>query len=116
MGWLIDELGRGQYNETEALCTRLLRIERPQPELLFTRAEAKRLRNKANDFNTALEDLNAAVELTKEPAETYRSMGLIRRSLGQKTEAIDALEIYVQRAPQAADAELIKSYIGELKV
>jgi beta-barrel assembly-enhancing protease len=115
LGWLHEELDRAQYDETLNLCTRLLRMDLPQPEVLYTRAEAYRLRGKPADRDSGLADLRAAIALGNEPAETHRSLGQYLRASNLKSEAAAAFENYIQRQPQAKDIDLIKAYIGELK-
>jgi predicted Zn-dependent protease len=113
--WLIDEIKRGQHEETIALLTRLARDIPSRPEYLVARGETYRLRADKDDFDKALGDYQAALALEGVPAEAYRGLGMIQRMRDQPAEARTNLLRYLELAPQAPDAGMIKSYVEELK-
>ena len=113
--WLIDEIKRGQHEETIALLTRLARNIPSRPEYLVARGETYRLRADKDDFDKALGDYQAALALEGVPAEAYRGLGMIQRMRDQPAEARTNLLRYLELAPQAPDAGMIKSYVEELK-
>jgi predicted Zn-dependent protease len=110
-----DELRRAQYDETVVLATRLMAARPQRADLVCLRAEACRLRGKDGDADAALADFDAALTLTEPPLSVHRGRGFILRQQGRRQAAHDAFERYVQAAPGAPDAEIIKTYIDELK-
>jgi predicted Zn-dependent protease len=113
--FLEDEIKRGQYPETIALLDRKLTIEAQRPDLLYARAEAKRLRGQDKDVEQALADLSAASTMPNAPAQAYRSLGLLLRERKDNVGAAAAFTRYLEAAPAAADAGLIKAYLSELQ-
>lgn len=113
--FLEDEIKRGQYPETIALLDRKLALEPQRPDLLYARAEAKRLRGKDKDVEQALADLNAASALPEAPAQAHRSLGLLLRERKDNAGAAAAFTRYLEAAPAAPDAGLIKTYLSELQ-
>jgi predicted Zn-dependent protease len=113
--WLIEEVKRGQHEETLALLTRLARDIPARPEYLVARGETYRLRGGNDDFDKALADYQAAVSFEGVPPEAYRGLGMIQRMRDQPAEARTNLLRYLELAPQAPDAGMIKSYVEELK-
>ena len=115
MEWLTDEIKRGQHEESIALLSRMLNFQPAQPDILFARGEVYRLRGKDKDFDTALDDFRGAADLGGEPAETHRSMALIYTSRKQADLARTSFQRYLEVAPGAPDAAMIKSYMEELR-
>lgn len=115
LGWLQDEVKRGQYEESLVLFDRMLKKEPRDAEVLFARGEVYRLRDEPGDAERALADLQAAGGLEKAPAETFRAIGLIQQQRGDKAAASTAFQSYLARAPQAADAAMVRSYLAELQ-
>lgn len=113
--FLEDEIKRGQYPETIALLDRKLALEPQRPDLLYARAEAKRLRGQDKDVEQALADLNAASALPNAPAQAHRSLGLLLRERKDNAGAAAAFARYLEAAPAAPDAGLIKTYLSELQ-
>jgi tetratricopeptide (TPR) repeat protein len=114
-GWLQDEVKRGQYEESLLLFERMLRKDDKDADVLYARGEVFRLRDDGGDAEKALADLDRASRLPKPPAETFRALGLLHKQRGDRASAAQAFETYLARAPQAADAELVRSYLTELK-
>ncbi len=115
LDWLRDEVSRGQHGESLALFNRLLKIERPQPELHFALGEVYRNRNGAKDFELAIASYKKAISIGNEPTEIHRSLGLLYRSNNDNANAQNSLNKYLELAPQAQDAGLIRGYLQELK-
>jgi predicted Zn-dependent protease len=114
-GWLQDEVKRGQYEESLLLFDRMLRKDKQDGDVLYARGEVFRLRDESGDAEKALADLDRASRLPKPPVETFRSLGLVHKQRRDPAAAVQAFERYLAQAPQAADAELVRSYLTELK-
>lgn len=114
--FLEDEIKRGQYPETIALLDRKLALEPQRPDLLYARAEAKRLRGQDKDVEQALADLHAASAMPDTPAQAHRSLGLMLRERKDNAGAAAAFTRYLEAAPAAPDAGLIKNYLSELQL
>jgi beta-barrel assembly-enhancing protease len=112
---LDDEVKRGQYGETLVLLDRMIKRQPQRADLLYFRGEARRLRANDGDHDAALTDLTLATTLGNEPAQVHRSIGYIHQKREQTAEARAAFSIYIERAPAAPDAGLIKTYINESK-
>lgn len=111
---LADELARGQYDQTIALLDRLVEREPQRADLRYTRGEARRLRADGTDVNLALDDFNQAIALAEPPPAVYRSLGLVYRDQRQREAAVQSFTRYLELAPDAADAGMIKSYLEEM--
>ena len=114
-GLLEDELKRGQYGETLVLLDRMAQREPQRADLLYFRGETRRLRAKDGDLDQALVDLQQAVVLGSEPVQVHRAIGYIHQRREQWPEARAAFSRYVERAPEAPDVSLIKTYLTESK-
>lgn len=108
--WLADEIRRGQHEESLALFTRM-HNRQPQADVLWARGEVYRLRGKDKDADAALADYQAAIALSAEPPEVHRGAGLIYRMRQQEEAARDSFRRYLELAPTAPDATMIKSYM-----
>lgn len=113
--WLGEEIKRGQHEETLALLTRLVARVPSEPAYVTARAETYRLRAKDDDLDKAVLDYTTAVSMQGVPAEAYRGLGMIHRARGQPDPARANLLRYLELAPEAPDAAMIKSYVEELK-
>jgi predicted Zn-dependent protease len=113
--WIEDEIKRGQYAESIALFTRLIK-GRVSPGLMTcNRGEAHRLRAQAGDHDLALVDYREAVQSPTPVAKAWRGIGLIERQRQRRAEAAQAFSNYLALAADAPDAALIQSYVEELK-
>jgi beta-barrel assembly-enhancing protease len=115
LGWLQDEVKRGQYEESLVLFDRMLKKDAKDVEVLFARGEVYRLRDDAGDLPRALADLEVASRLPRAPAETFRGLGLVHKQRNDRAAAAQAFETYLAQAPQAADAAMVRGYVAELK-
>lgn len=114
MDWLMDEVKRGQYEESLVLFERLVAVQ-GSSLVRFARAEVYRNRGAAGDLEHSLADLTAVTSGPEPVIEAYRSLGLVYRQLQRAPEARQAFEHYLKQMPDAADAGLIGSYLSELK-
>ena len=62
----------------------------------------------------AIAAYEAAVRCDSSYADAYRELGLLYRAQDRRREASDALARYVQLAPNAADAPIVRTYVAEL--
>jgi hypothetical protein len=111
--WLADEIKRGQREESLALFTRLASSGAPPAPYLAARGEVFRLRNAQGDLDLAMGDYLNALQAGDAPPETHRGIGFIHRSRANHAEARASFQRYLEAAPQAPDAGLIKSYLEE---
>lgn len=112
---LEDELKRGQHAESLALLDRLVARSPQRADLLYFRGETRRLRAQTDDFDAARADLERAVALGNEPAQVHRALGYIHQKQERVPQAQAAFARYVERLPDAPDANLIRSYLSESK-
>jgi predicted Zn-dependent protease len=118
---LADELQRGRLDETLVLLDRLL-LAQPadaaetvvaRAELLYFRGEARRQRAKPGDAERSLADLEAAIATGKEPAATHRALGELQRSAQQPEAARRSFERYLELAPEAPDAGMVREHLKQ---
>ncbi|HET7765188.1 MAG TPA: M48 family metallopeptidase [Burkholderiales bacterium] len=112
--WLEDEVKRGQREESVALLTRKIAAEPEQPDYLYFRGEVHRLRAGEGDYDAALADYEAASLEAGAPPELWRGMGTVYRARREIPEARASYRSYLDAAPKAPDAPMIKSYLEEL--
>lgn len=112
---LEDELKRGQHGETLALLDRLVKRSPQRADLFYFRGETKRLRAGEEDLANALVDLEQAIALGNEPAQVHRAIGYIHQKSERAAQARAAFMRYVDQAPDAPDANLIRAYLTESK-
>ena len=115
LGWLQDEIKRGQYEESLVLFDRLLGIDADDPEVRYARGEVYRLRGEGEDLQQAANDLTRAAQSHRAPQDTWRSLGLVEKQRGNAPAAVASFEKYLALAPDAPDAGLVKTYVAELK-
>jgi predicted Zn-dependent protease len=111
--WVKDETKRGQHEESIALFTRMIAHAPERADFFFARGEVYRLRGNPTDADAALADYQAAINAGKEPAETYRGLGVIYRQRNQAAAARENFQHYLESAPQAPDSAMIKSYLED---
>ncbi len=112
--WLQDEIKRGQYAESLVLLSRWIKAGSATNPMHYYRGEVYRLRGQTGDHDLALTDYQAAVAGDNPPPPAFRGIGLIARQRSRKEDARLAFARYLQLAPEAPDAALIKSYLAEL--
>jgi len=112
---LADELQRGRPHESVALISRLLDAEPGHAELLHYRAEAYRQRALDGDLALALADVRQALDSGQAAPVSHRLLGELHRAGGQHEAAREAWQRYLERAPQAPDAALVKQALKDLR-
>lgn len=113
-GLLEDELKRGRLAESLALLDRMVAREADSGELLHFRGEARRLSGTEADLPKALDDFQAALKTARPLASTHRSLGYLHRTLRESEAARAAWGRYLELAPDAPDAALIRQTLTEL--
>jgi predicted Zn-dependent protease len=116
-GLLSDELQRGRPAESLVLLDRLLdRTLAQEPghaELLYFRGEARRQRGQPGDAEAALADLQAAVAAGNEPPATHSALGRLHQDAQRPAESRRSFERYLELAPDAPDAALVRQQLKE---
>lgn len=112
--WLMEEVRRGQHEESIALLTRMIGSSPAQADFAYARGEVYRLRAQENDLDAAIADYQLAVRVGGEPPETHRGLGAIYRLRNQAAEARVSFERYLKLAPNAPDISMIRNYMEEL--
>ncbi|OGA19323.1 MAG: hypothetical protein A3H32_04220 [Betaproteobacteria bacterium RIFCSPLOWO2_02_FULL_63_19] len=112
--WLREEIKLGQYEESVSLFTRMIESTPRDAELLAARGEVHRRHGGDRQFDLAVADFRAAEQIGHEPPEVHRGLGMIYRRRGASREARASLKHYLELAPQAPDAPMIRSYLEEL--
>jgi beta-barrel assembly-enhancing protease len=111
--WLMAGCAHCRFDESLVLLQRMLARQPAHAELLFYRGETYRLRAKTGDMDLALADLQAATAAGNEPAVTHRSLGYLHRGQARAGAARACFERYLGKAPNAADAALIRHHLTE---
>jgi Zn-dependent protease with chaperone function len=83
----------------------------------FLQGEIARKRVPQTDatVQAALTAYERAVTLTDAPVSAYRQAGLLHRMRGESEAATLAFQSYLERAPSAVDAALVRIYLDELR-
>ncbi|MBI5279635.1 MAG: M48 family metalloprotease [Burkholderiales bacterium] len=111
LGWLQEEVRRGQFEESLVLFDRMLKRRPEDVQVLYARGEVFRLRDGTDDLQRAADDLVRATASDNTPAEAFRSLGLVHRRRNDMPAATAAFQRYLALAPEAGDAGLIKTYL-----
>lgn len=115
LGWLQDEVKRGQYEESLVLFDRLLGRSKEDAEILYARGEVYRLRGEKQDLDRSVDDLVRATAAPEAPVDAYRSLGLAEKQRSNASAAVAAFDKYLSLAPDAPDAGMVKAYLSELR-
>lgn len=115
LGWLQDEVKRGQYEESVVMFGRMLQRQPQDAQVLYARGEVYRLRDDGGDAERAVADLERASRLPQPPAEAFRSLGLVHKQRNDPVAAVQAFQSYLALAPQAPDAAMVRTYLTEMK-
>lgn len=113
--WLHEEVQKGNPNGSRVLLNRMLRDQPDAAGVHFFLGELHRLRGEKDDCETAYMEYRKALQAGNPPDEIHRSLGVVCLRLGKEKEAREAFEEYVRRNPDAADLQIIESYIGRLR-
>jgi len=112
--WLRDELRKSEYGATQVVLDQLFAGGRRPGELYFFQGELHRLRNGDGDIPKAISAYEEALSQPGAPPETQRSLGLLYWKMKRNQQAAAAFKGYLDAAPAAPDAEMIRAYIEEL--
>jgi predicted Zn-dependent protease len=113
--WLRDELRRRDYGQTQLLLTRLKSQGADMGVLTFFEGELLRLRRKPGDLEAAQKAYTQAITHADAPADAWRELADAYVRTGEKAKAQEALTLYLTKAPEAPDKELVMSRIERLK-
>jgi predicted Zn-dependent protease len=115
--WLAAELARRTYDTTIQVFTELQKDAAPEYRGLYSfyLGEAHRRRGRKNDKAAAAAYYPQALAEPAAPAATWREQGLLLRDAGQTEAALAALRRYLELAPAADDAAVVRHYITQLE-
>ncbi len=112
--WLEAELGRAQYKSLIHHLSQASAHERFPPYCDYYLGEAYLLRAEADDNTRAQAAFDAAIAAAPDFAPSYRALGLLELKRGNRERARELLRAYLERAPQAGDAEYVKGYLEQI--
>jgi tetratricopeptide (TPR) repeat protein len=113
--WIQEEIRKGEYQAELVMLDQLAAGGILPAETEYYKAEIYRIRNADGDSALAAAAYERAIGTGKAPAAAHRSLGLIYRKAGDTARARSCFERYLQAAPDAGDAKMIKSYLEEMK-
>jgi len=115
--WMEGELSRRTYDTSIHVLRELKQDATPDTAALatFYLGEAHRRRNKDDDMIKAGQLYAEALALPDPPAAAWREQGMLLRTSGDTAGATNALRNYLQAAPAAGDAALIRHYLTKLE-
>jgi predicted Zn-dependent protease len=108
-----DELRLRQFPRTLVLLDRLCADVPPDADIMHFYGETHRLRRADGDLNHARGWYERAVAAADPPPEAWRGLGLVLRDQGERPRAEEAFRRYLALARDAADRDLIQSYITQ---
>ena len=111
LGFLEDEVRRRRFGESLVLFDRMLKASPRDGQVQYFKGEAYRRRARDGDAKLALEAYRRALDMDGAPPQTYRSLGLVLRRTADPEGATSAFRRYLELAPDAPDAEIIRSYL-----
>lgn len=68
-----------------------------------------------DDYAPAIEEFEQAIRLAPGWPDVYYNLGMVQERAGKYRDAITSLRQYLRRAPNASDAEAVKSLINKLE-
>ncbi|WP_421880838.1 M48 family metalloprotease [Pacificispira sp.] len=110
--FLRDELELGEHAQSEALLEILVDSRPEDGALRYFQGELYRARSQDGDADRALAAYAEAAELGYAEAGLYRGWGLTALKNGDNAAGIAALKTYLDLAPEAPDAGMIRFMIG----
>lgn len=112
--WLNRTLEMRDYGYTLNLLDRLAKPGTDLGVLQFVRGEVYRKRNQVGDAKLAIQAFQEASKYSEAPVELYRELGGVAASAGERDVAKAAFGKYLELAPQAEDAWLVKETMEAL--
>jgi len=106
-----DEIKRGTFKPTKAVFDGLLEDGYWPALTHYMIGELYRTRCKDGDNDEALAAYERALSADDPPPETHRALGLMHRKAGERDKARAAFTRYLELAPEAKDAQMIRFMI-----
>jgi predicted Zn-dependent protease len=113
--WLKDDLRRKDYGQTLHVIDRLAATGEDLGVLNFYRGETYRLRRGEDDVELAKQAYEAAIAHSDAPVAAWRELGEARRRAGDRAGAAQAFNDYLEKAPDAEDAWLVRDTLNSLQ-
>jgi predicted Zn-dependent protease len=115
--WLADELSRRSYDSTLQVFSELQADADPAVRGLYSfyLGEAHRRRNHEGDAAKAAAFYAQAIGEPGAPAAAWREQGMLQQARNERDAAQASLRRYLELAPQAADAALVRHYLTRLE-
>ncbi|AKH44028.1 putative Zn-dependent protease [Altererythrobacter atlanticus] len=110
--FLADELALNDFGGTDYLINRIAGDEYTA-DLLFARGELYRGRGHPRDLVNAAEFYRRALDLDPDLSAAWRGMGLSLIRSGELALGSDALRTYLEKAPEAPDAAMLRTMVQE---
>ncbi len=110
--FLKDELALNDFGGTDYLIGRLIGDE-PTADLLYARGGLYRGRGHPRDLVNAAQFYREALDLDPDLHDAWRGMGLALLRSGEFAQGSDALRTYLEVAPEANDAAMLRMMIKE---
>jgi len=110
--FLADELALNDFGGTDFVIQRMAGDDYSAP-LLFARGELYRKRGHPRDLASATGFYQEALALDPANVEAWRGLGLAQMRSGNAIEGANALRTYLERAPDVADAPMLRMMIGD---
>ena len=92
----------------------IARVDTGRGEFLEGEIDRKRVPQTAATQAEALAAYQRAAAIPGTPVAAYRQAGLLQRARGETAAAVVSFQSYLQRAPEAVDAALVRIYLEEL--
>ena len=115
--WLASELSRRTYDSTVQVLGELHADADPAMRGLYSfyLGEAHRRRNHDGDADKAAAFYAEAIAQPEAPAAAWREQGLLQQSRNQREAAMESLRRYLELAPQAQDAAMVRHYLTRME-
>jgi hypothetical protein len=69
----------------------------------------------AEDYGSAIKEFEQAAKLAPDWPDVYYNLGMVQEKAGKYSDAVTNLQQYLRLAPNASDAETVKSLINKLE-
>lgn len=110
------DINERQYARAREALEKYLSVRPGDPEAHFLLGETWRRENPLGpDFNEALDAWRSTLSLDELYADAWREVGMAMRIMGNSRDARDALQRYVELAPEAPDAGIVRGYLASMQ-
>ena len=113
--WIKAELRKRDFAASQVVLDHLFNTGDNPCELDFFQGELYRMRAQIKDMEKAIASYQKAMSCEQYPPAALRSLGLMFWKTRKYEDARDSFQNYLVANPAAPDAEMIKSYLEELK-